>query len=90
MKGKLTTMLFMSLSYLCCHFSCRIKGAVHLNLDIVRDTESDWPNTIPSREHFEKCIGDVSALLYNASSSLSNHTRFTQGLRSSFVSDRLI
>ena len=31
-----------------------------MNLNVVRDTESDWPNAIPSMEHFEKCIGDVS------------------------------
>jgi len=46
-----------------CWSRCRVKGAVHMNLDVVRDTESDWPNTIPSREHFEKCIGDVSKVL---------------------------
>ena len=36
-----------------------------MNLNVVRDTESDWPNAIPSREHFEKCIGDVSIVCYN-------------------------
>ncbi|XP_065906813.1 thiosulfate sulfurtransferase-like isoform X1 [Dysidea avara] len=44
------------------HESCRIKGAVHMNLNVVRDTESDWPNAIPSMEHFEKCIGDLGII----------------------------
>lgn len=41
------------------HESCRIKGAVFMDMRVIRDTESDWPNTLPSKEHFENCISKL-------------------------------
>lgn len=34
-----------------------------MDMRVIRDTESDWPNTLPSKEHFENCISKVSKLL---------------------------
>ena len=31
-----------------------------MDMRVIRDTESDWPNTLPSKEHFENCISKVS------------------------------
>ena len=31
-----------------------------MDMRVIRDTESDWPNTLPSKEHFEDCISKVS------------------------------
>ena len=40
--------------------SCRIKGAVFMNMRVIQDTESDWPNALPSKEHFENSMSKVS------------------------------
>lgn len=42
------------------HCSCRVKGAVFMDLRVVHDSSSKYPSTAPSKEHFEKCMGDVS------------------------------
>ena len=34
-----------------------------MDMRVIRDTESDWPNTLPSKEHFENCISKVSTEL---------------------------
>ena len=31
-----------------------------MDLRVIRDTEADWPNTLPSKEHFENCMSKVS------------------------------
>jgi len=31
-----------------------------MDLRVVHDTSSKYANTAPSKEHFEKCMGDVS------------------------------
>ncbi|XP_065907157.1 thiosulfate sulfurtransferase-like [Dysidea avara] len=41
------------------HASCRVKGATFMDLRVVHDASSKLPNTAPSKEHFEKCMGDL-------------------------------
>lgn len=41
-----------------------------MDMRVIRDTEADWPNALPSKEHFENCISKVS----DAASSLYMYT----------------
>jgi len=34
-----------------------------MDMRVIRDTEADWPNTLPSKEHFESCISKVSDIV---------------------------
>ena len=36
-----------------------------MDLRVVHDASSKLPNTAPSKEHFEKCMGDVSCNSYS-------------------------